>query len=99
MGGVTDVYRENNNTYVEVLYEDMDRETQNFTSFIETHAFCDDIYKKHRLADLAVRHKEVSANRYGKVLRRRKSARRRTHVEGVAMVALIAAYKALTDGG
>ena len=38
-GGVINVYREDNETYVDTLHEDMDTETLPFARFLERHAF------------------------------------------------------------
>ena len=100
--GVTDVYREGDTTYVETLYEDMDRETLPFAKFLQQHAFHEDMHKRQRLADIAVRSQLLDTHRgkhgYGKRTRRRQTAKRRTPVEGVSTMTLLAAFTAYASG-
>ena len=91
--GVTDVYREEGETYVDTLYEDMDRETLTFAKFLERHAFHEDLHKKQRIADMAARHDSLRPPA-GKVLRRRKHTRMKVKVEGVRAAALTIAITA-----
>ena len=100
--GVTDVYREGDTTYVETLYEDMDRETLPFAKFLQQHAFHEDMHKRQRLADIALRSQLLDTHRgkhgYGKRTRRRQAAKRRTPVEGVSTMTLLAAFTAYASG-
>ena len=100
--GVTDVYREGDTTYVEALYEDMDREMLPFAKFLQQHAFHEDMHKRQRLADIAVRSQLLDTHRgkhgYGKRTRRRQTAKRRTPVEGVSTMTLLAAFTAYATG-
>ena len=99
-GGVIDVYREDNETYVDTLYEDMDTETLPFARFLERHAFKDDLHKTQRMADLAARH-ELLRPPAGKVIRNRmkaRQARQINKVEGVRAAALLTAITALSLG-
>ena len=97
---VTHVYRENGETYVETLYEDMDTETLPFARFLERHAFQDDLHKKQRMADIAARHALLRPPA-GKALRKRKHARqsRQAHrIKGVSALALLTAMTAFSAG-
>ena len=99
-GGVTDVYREDGETYVETLYEDMDTETLPFARFLERHAFQDDLHKKQRMADIAARHTLLRPPA-GKALRKRKQARQSRQayrIKGVSALALLTAMAAFSAG-
>ena len=91
--GVTDVYREDGETYVETLYEDMDGETLTFSQFLERHAFHDDLHRQQRIADIAARH-ELLRPPAGKAIRKRKQARQRNIIQGVRAAALTIAIAA-----
>ena len=96
----TDVYRENGETYVGTLYEDMDTGTLPFARFLERHAFQDDLHKKQRMADIAARHALLRPPA-GKALRKRKHARqsRQAHrIKGVSALALLTAMTAFSAG-
>ena len=58
-GGITDVYREphTSETFVEILYEDLDTETLSFEQLLEQVAFDDDHRKNRRLAELTNTHR------------------------------------------
>ena len=91
--GVTDVYREDGETYVETLYEDMDGETLTFSQFLERHAFHDDLHRQQRIADIAARHKLLRPPA-GKAIRKRKQARQHNIIQGVRAAALTIAIAA-----
>ena len=74
------------------------RETLPFAKFLQQHAFHEDMHKRQRLADIAVRSQLLDTHRgkhgYGKRTRRRQTAKRRTPVGGVSTMTLLAAFTA-----
>ena len=55
VGGICTVYHEKDITYLDVIYEDLDAETQTFEALIEDCAFHEDMDKRRRLDELLKR--------------------------------------------
>ncbi len=51
-GGICTVYHEKDVTYLDVIYEDLDAETQTFEALIEDCVFHEDMDKRRRLGEL-----------------------------------------------
>jgi len=84
MGGVYQVYREQNATYLDTIYEDLDLETHTMESLIENCAFHEDIGKRQRIQYLMSRFKWKLDPRTGKfpggsagAIRKTKQSRRK----------------------